>query len=64
MIRLCNRVIRPRIHFCRVPRGRAGTLATARLISHMIREGAKDFVVRQKAITRIASRNVNAPAAG
>jgi len=50
MIRLCNRVVRPRIRICRVPKGKAGTLVTARLIAEMIRDGAKDFVVRQKAI--------------
>ncbi len=42
--------VRPRIQIWRVPKGRAGTLASARLIARMIREGAKDFVVRQKAI--------------
>src|SRR5688572_8077508 len=40
----------PRIRSCRVPRGRAGTLATANLIGKIIRSGAKDFVVRQHAI--------------
>src|SRR5262245_667121 len=50
MIQLCSRVVVPRIRICRVPKGTAGTLATARLIAQMIREGAKDFVVRQKAI--------------
>lgn len=50
MIRFCQRMIRPRIRLCRVPQGNAGTLVTARLIADLIREGAKDFVVRQKAI--------------
>ena len=50
MIRFCNRVVRPRIRVCRVPKGKTGTLVTARLIAQMIRDGAKDFCVRQKAI--------------
>jgi hypothetical protein len=50
MIRLCSRIVRPRIRMVRVPRGRRGTLTTARLISCLIRSGAKDFYVRQKAI--------------
>lgn len=50
MIQLCNRVVVPRIRFCRVPKGTRGTLITARMIAKMIREGAKDFYVRQKAI--------------
>jgi len=50
MIRLCPRFVRPRIRIQRVPSGRRGTLATARIIGRMIREGAKDFYVRQKAI--------------
>jgi hypothetical protein len=41
---------RPRIFVVRVPRGREGTLETARLIGELIAEGAKDFRVRQKAI--------------
>jgi len=45
-----RRMSPPRIHVCRVPKGRRGTLVTARLIAEMIREGAKDFVVRQQAI--------------
>src|SRR4051812_44129687 len=50
MIRFCNRVVRPCIRVCRVPKGKEGTLVTARLIADMMRVGAKDFVVRQKAI--------------
>jgi len=50
MIRLCSRVVRPRIRVLRVPQGQRGTLTTARLISCLIRSGAKDFYVRQKAI--------------
>ena len=50
MIQLCSRTVRPRIKICRVPKGRRGTLITARIIAQMIRDGAKDFYVRQKAI--------------
>lgn len=50
MMRLCPRVVRPRIRIVRIPKGKTGTLVTARLIADMIREGAKDFVVRQRAI--------------
>src|SRR4051812_20409828 len=50
MIALCPPRSRPRIRICRVPCGRKGTLVTAGLIAGMIRQGAKDFVVRQKAI--------------
>ena len=50
MIRICNRFVVPRIRICRVPRGRRGTLVTARLIARLICDGAKDFYVRQKAI--------------
>lgn len=41
---------RPRILIRHVPRGQRGALATARLIADLIRDGAKDFYVRQKAI--------------
>ena len=34
----------------RVPKGPPGTIASARLIANLIREGARDFYVRQKAI--------------
>ena len=50
MIRLCSRFVVPRIEVHRVPRGTRGTLVTARLIARLIRDGAKDFYVRQKAI--------------
>src|SRR2546426_7161991 len=50
MIRLCSRFVVPRIRVYRVPHGSAGTLVTARMIARLIREGAKDFYVRQKAI--------------
>jgi transglutaminase-like putative cysteine protease len=50
MVQLCSRFVIPRISVYRVPRGTAGTLVTARLIADLIRNGAKDFYVRQKAI--------------
>src|SRR5215475_4353206 len=50
MISFCPRYVEPRIIIRRVPRGTRGTLVTARLIAQLIREGAKDFYVRQKAI--------------
>jgi transglutaminase-like putative cysteine protease len=50
MIQICNRVVVPRIRIVRVPKGSRGTLVTGRLIADMIRDGAKDFYVRQRAI--------------
>jgi transglutaminase-like putative cysteine protease len=50
MIQLCSRSSVPRIFLYRVPKGTPGTLVTARLIARLIRNGAKDFDVRQKAI--------------
>ena len=50
MIRLCSRYVVPRVTVHRIPEGTRGTLVTARLIGQMIRDGAKDFYVRQKAI--------------
>ncbi len=50
MIELCPRVVVPRIVTHRIPRGPRGALATAGLIARLIRHGAKDFYVRQKAI--------------
>ncbi len=46
----CRRFGQPRIRVVRVPKGRRGTLVTARMIADLIRCGAKDFCVRQKAI--------------
>jgi hypothetical protein len=51
MVRLCPRLVAPRIRTLRVPKGQPGTLVTARIIARLIREGAKDFYVRQKAIS-------------
>ena len=50
MIRFLNRPVSPRIFSCRIPKGRRGTMETARIIADMTRAGAKDFYVRQKAI--------------
>lgn len=48
----------PRIFLVRVPRGKLGTLESARLIAQLIAEGAKDFCVRQKAIEIFRCRGV------
>jgi len=50
MVQLCRQLVTPRITLIRVPSGSRGTLATAEIIGRMIRDGAKDFLVRQKAI--------------
>jgi transglutaminase-like putative cysteine protease len=60
MIQFCSRFVVPRIRVVRVPRGLRGTMASARLIAELIRQGARDFYVRQKAI-RIF-RETGAPA--
>jgi transglutaminase-like putative cysteine protease len=50
MIQLCSRFVLPRIKIVRVPKGAKGTIVSARLIASLIRQGARDFYVRQKAI--------------
>src|SRR5437667_4280557 len=50
MSQLGSRIVGPRIFLYRVPKGTPGTLVTARLIARLIRHGAKEFYVRQKAI--------------
>lgn len=60
MIQLCSRTVVPRIRVVRVPKGTRGTLLTARLIAELIRSGAKDFYVRQKAIEIFRMRGVRA----
>jgi len=40
----------PRIYLGRIPKGYAGTRRTVELIAHLVKEGAKDFCVRQTAI--------------
>ena len=58
MIQLSSRFVVPRIQILRVPRGRLGTLATAEIIGCLVRDGAKDFYVRQKAIQVFRSYGV------
>ena len=58
MIRLCSRHVVPHIQIRRVPKGPRGTLTTAHLVAELIREGAKDFYVRQKAIEIFRSYRV------
>src|SRR5882757_6713713 len=50
MIQFCPRLTVPRIRIVRVPKGPRGAIASAGLIANLIREGARDFYVRQKAI--------------
>ena len=50
MIQFCPRFTVPKVRIVRVPKGPPGTIASARLIANLIREGARDFYVRQKAI--------------
>ena len=50
MIQLSSRYVVPRIRILQVPKGTRGTLATAKIISRIIQDSAKDFYVRQKAI--------------
>src|SRR6266508_1616679 len=50
MIQFCPRFVVPQIRIVRVPKGARGTIASAGLIANLIREGARDFYVRQKAI--------------
>jgi len=56
----CSSKPLPRIRLYRVPRGVPGTMETARMISKLICEGAKDFAVRQKAIEIFRERGVPA----
>jgi transglutaminase-like putative cysteine protease len=60
MISIAPRFVVPRIVKLRVPKGRSGTLHTARLIGKLTQDGAKDFVVRQKAIEIFRTRGVRA----
>ena len=50
MIQFSSRHVVPHIQIVRVRRGAEGTLSTAKIIGQLIRAGAKDFYVRQKAI--------------
>ncbi len=58
MIRLCSRFVVPHIRIHQVPKGTPGTLVSARLIARLIRDGAKDFYVRKKAIQIFRSYGV------
>lgn len=58
MIRLCPRVVIPRLRTVRVPRGERGTAATARLLARLIDRGSRDFYVRQKAIQILRAARV------
>jgi Transglutaminase-like superfamily len=48
----------PRIYLGRIPKGYAGTLRTAEHVKRLIREGTKDFYVRQRAIDILLARGV------
>ncbi len=48
----------PRIFLRRIPKGYAGTMRTASHVKRLIREGAKDFYVRQQAIDILLERRV------
>jgi hypothetical protein len=48
----------PRIFLRKIPRGYPGTMRTASHVKRLIREGAKDFYVRQKAIDILLERGV------
>jgi hypothetical protein len=50
MVQLCPRLVTYRIVLIRVPSGNQCTLAAAGTIGRLIRESAKDFFVRQRAI--------------
>jgi transglutaminase-like putative cysteine protease len=56
----CACAARPplRVFIVRVPRGRRGTLRTAGLIARLVREGARDFAVRQHAIQFFRHRRI------
>jgi transglutaminase-like putative cysteine protease len=51
---------RPRITLHRIAKGYPGTLRTVEHMKTLIRAGAKDFYVRQKAIDILLERNVKA----
>jgi hypothetical protein len=48
----------PRISLGQIPRGYRGTLRTVRQVARLIREGAKDFYVRQRAIDILLARRI------
>lgn len=60
MIFFSSRLVVPQVRTYRVPRGRRGTLVTARMVADLIRQGAKDFYVRQRAIQIFRERKIPA----
>jgi len=48
----------PRIYLGRIPKGYAGTRVTLEYIARLIKQGAKDFCVRQKAIDILVEKQV------
>lgn len=56
----CSNPTQARIFIGRIPKGYAGTRKTVELIAHLIREGAKDFCVRQTAIEILLRQGVPA----
>jgi hypothetical protein len=55
---LCSPRSTPRISLGQIPKGYAGTKQTVAHIVHLIREGAKDFCVRQHAIDILFANGV------
>lgn len=49
---------RPKVHLGYIPKGYLGTQKTLKYIKALIRAGAKDFYVRQKAIDILLAKNV------
>lgn len=49
-LQFCRRLVIPRIRIVRVRKGRPGAAEVAEIIARMILAGAKDFLVRQRAI--------------
>jgi transglutaminase-like putative cysteine protease len=55
---ICSSADRPRIFLGRIPKGHAGTRKTVEYIIRLIKEGAKDFCVRQTAIDILIQNGV------
>ena len=54
----CANFTQPQIFLGRIPKGYAGTRKTVELIAELIKQGAKDFCVRQTAIEILIQRGV------
>jgi transglutaminase-like putative cysteine protease len=54
----CERFDPPQIYLGRIPKGYAGTRKTVELIARLVKEGAKDFCVRQTAIEILIQHGV------